>query len=78
MEKDTLLVQIAAIVTALYETNGAPESMLYIFLDMNMDLWRKVRTILVESGMVTIKSNYVRLTESGKETAQKLNKVISQ
>lgn len=76
MAKDKLLAQIAAIVCALDETNGAPESMLYIFLDMNMDLWSKVRDILVESGLIKIQAHYVTLTASGKETAQKLNKTI--
>lgn len=76
MEKKELLARIAAIVATLDETNGSPESMLYIFLDMNMDLWIKVRAILLDSKLIEIKSNYVTLTASGKETAQKLNRAI--
>ena len=95
MTKDVLLARIAAIVTTLEETNGSPESMLYIFSDM---LWllacqintsnesksqnskhqdyELIRDVLVKAGYVTIKGNYVTLTEAGKETAAKLNAVI--
>ena len=70
------IAKIAAIVTTLNETDGAPESMLYIFLDMNMDEWQTMRHLLVSNGLITIKGNYVTLTEQGKETARKLNKAI--
>jgi len=76
MAKDEMLVKIAAILTTLDETNGSPESMLYIFFDMNMDSYSKVRDILISAGLIRIKSHYVTLTNSGKVTAQKLNKVI--
>lgn len=72
-----MLAKIAAVIATLDETNGSPESMLYIFFDMNMDLWMKVRAILIESDMITIKGNYVTLTAKGKETAQKINQKIA-
>ena len=77
MTKDVLLTRIAAIVTTLEETNGSPESMLYIFCEMNIQDYELIRDVLVKAGYVTIKGNYVTLTEAGKETAAKLNAVIS-
>jgi hypothetical protein len=77
MNKNEILSRVAAIITTLDETNGSPESMLYIFFDMNMDLWTKVRCILVETDLVQIKGNFVTLTANGRATAQRLNKVIS-
>lgn len=77
MDKNEMLLKIAAILTALADCNGSPESMLYIFCDMDMDKWTKLRYVLVESKLVSIKSNYVTLTPQGIETAAKLNKAIS-
>ncbi len=76
MDKNVLLTRIAAIVTTLEETDGTPESMLYIFCDMNMGDYEVIRNVLVKAGYVTIKGNYVTLTETGREIACKLNKVI--
>lgn len=76
LTKNELLIKVAAIVTTLDEIGGSPEFMLYIFCDMDMDKWIKLRYILVETGLVQIKSNYVTLTDSGKVTASKLNKAL--
>lgn len=73
MTKDLLLMRIAAIVSALNETNGTPESMLYIFCDMNMSDYEVVRNILIKAGYITIKSYYVTLTDDGKAMAQKID-----
>lgn len=76
MTKDVLLIRIASIVSALEETAGSPESMLYIFCDMNMDDYQTIREILLRMKYITIKSHFVTLTESGKETARKINSAI--
>jgi len=76
MTKNILITRIAAILATLEETNGSPESMLYIFCGMNMDDYQAIRGILVDAGYVTIKGNYVTLTASGRETARKINSVI--
>ena len=77
MDKQELMVKVAAVLTALAETNsGTPESMLYILCDMDMSKWEILRHVLLGAGFVTIKGNFVTLTESGKETAIKLESVI--
>lgn len=76
MDKKLLLSRIAAILTTLLETNGSPESMLYIFCDMNMDHYSTIRDILLDSKLIAIKGHYVTLTDKGKDTAQQLNSVI--
>lgn len=76
MDKNTLLTRLAAVVTTLDETNGTPESMLYIFCDMDMQAYEILRNVLVKADLVTIRGNYVTLTQNGKETAQKLNAAI--
>lgn len=68
-----MLAKIAAVIATLAETNGAPESSLYIFFGMDMDLWQRVRNVLIEGKLITIKGHYVTLTESGYETARKIN-----
>ena len=76
MDKNLLLTRVAAIVTTLEETNGTPESMLYIFCDMDMSAYEIVRDILVKANLVTIKGHYVTLTNEGKSMAQRLNAAI--
>ena len=72
-----MMAKIAAVLTTLRDTGGAPESMLYIFFDMNMDLWTKVRAILIEADLITIKGHYITLTPLGTEKADRLNAVIT-
>ena len=72
-----MIAKIASILSTLNETNGSPESMLYIFFDMDMDLWSRVRAVLIESELITIKGNYVTLTEKGRETAIKIDKAVA-
>lgn len=76
MDKNELLTKIAAILTTLLETGGSPESMLYIFCDMDMDKWTKMRYILTTAEFVTIKGNYVTLTAVGREKAELINKAL--
>lgn len=76
MTKDKMLAHIAAILSALNETNGSPESMLYIFCDMNMSEYGIIRDILINAKYVTIKGHYVTLTQAGKETAEKIDSLI--
>ena len=68
-----LLAKTAAIVATLGETGGAPESTLYIFLNMDMQLWEMVREVLLAAKMIQIKGNYVTLTAEGKSIADKIN-----
>ena len=77
MTKDLLMSRVAAIVCTLAETDGSPESMLYIFCDMNMADWEMVRDIIVRAKFVTISNHYVTLTEQGRVTARELENVMA-
>ena len=76
MTKAEVYSRVASILCTLAETNGAPESTLYIFCDMDMHKWQSLRGILVGAGYVDIKGNYVRLTSIGLDTAAKLEAAI--
>jgi len=76
MNKQELMVKVAAVITAADDCNGGPESLFYIFFDMNMDAWSTVRDMLVRGGLIQIKNHFVTLTAKGKETAIELNKAI--
>lgn len=72
-----MLLYVATIVSTLNETyDGTPESNLYLFLNMDMDLWQRVKLVLLKTKMITIKGNYIRLTEAGKATAQKIDGML--
>jgi hypothetical protein len=75
MDKKTVMTRIAAIVSSLGD-DGTPESMLYIFCDMNMQDYEIIRDILVKANLVSIRNHFVTLTQTGKETADKLNALI--
>ena len=75
MTRDVMLSRVAGIVASLGDT-GAPESMLYIICDMDMDAWQTIRGILLKANLVRISGNFVTLTKQGKETAKKVNALI--
>jgi helix-turn-helix protein len=77
MDKKQVLTLVATIITTLAETNGAPESTLYMFVGMDMDKWQVIRNILIDCKFVTISGHYVKLTEQGRATADKLNASLS-
>jgi predicted transcriptional regulator len=74
MTKNEVLVRVASIVSTLAQTGGSPESMLYIFCNMDMQEWETIRMVLTTADLVKIQSHYVTLTENGKKTAEELNK----
>lgn len=76
MNKNEFVAKVAAVIGTLAETNGAPESTLYMFFDMNMDLWNEVRRILIDLKIIKISANFVTLTPKGLEQAQKINAKI--
>ena len=77
MTKDVLLTRVAAIISALGETGGSPESMLYIFCEMDMQAWELVRDILLRSRNIEIKGHYVTLTPFGRETAKAIDAAMA-
>lgn len=77
MNKNGVLTRVAAIVTALEETGGTPESMLYIFCEMDMEDWHMIKDILIKSGLMKCSGFYCSLTEQGIKTAKELNSVIN-
>jgi predicted transcriptional regulator len=74
MTKNEVLVRVASIVSTLAQTGGSPESMLYIFCNMDMQEWETIRMVLTTADLVKIQGHYVTLTENGKKTAEELNK----
>ena len=75
-DKNKMLVLVATVLTTLYEVDGAPESELYMVCQTNMDLYQQLRHILVSGKFITIKANWMTLTEHGKLTAERLNKAL--
>ena len=77
MNKNEILTRVAAIVTTLQETKGSPESMLYIFCEMNLADWHLIKDILIKSGLMKCEGFYCSLTAKGEKTATELNAVIT-
>lgn len=76
MDKQEAFVMVAAILTTLLETGGSPESMLYIFCNMDMNKWQIIRSVLLDCKWVSISGHYVTLTAEGTLTAEALNKAL--
>jgi len=76
MTKEVLLTRIAATITTLAETNGSPESTIYLAFGSNIHEWEILRDVLVKAGLVKISGNYVTLTAEGKVKAVQLEALI--
>lgn len=68
---------IAAILTTIAETGTAIESYCYLAVGSDIHKWNTLKHVMLESGMVTIKSNVVSLTPKGKELADKCNTLLT-
>lgn len=74
MDRSTLIARLAAILTTLAEPDvqGTPESMLYILCDMNITDYQTLRSIMVGEGWISVKGNYVTITDAGREKAAQI------
>jgi hypothetical protein len=72
-----MLAKIAAVLSTLKETNGAPESHLYIFFGMDLDLWTRIRDILISENLIQVKGHFVTLTPFGIQKATQIDKVVN-
>jgi len=74
MNPNQMLAKIAATVSTLAETEGASESALYLTVcGCDMSTWETLRSVLLGSSLVSIKSHFVTLTPKGKEIGDKIN-----
>lgn len=76
MSKNELLKYIAAIVTTVAETGIAPESSVYMALGMDMSKYQIVRNVMVGAKLITVANYTIRLTDAGKEMADKVNALV--
>ena len=77
MTQQEVTVRLAAIISTLAETGGAPESAGYIACGMDMGAWEVVRGVLTGAKLVTISAHYMRPTQAGRDLAAKLDAVIA-
>jgi predicted transcriptional regulator len=77
MTQNETIMKIAAILTALEDTGGSPESMLYIFCDMDIHYWTSLKALMLSGKLINISANFVTLTDKGKRTAQDINALIA-
>lgn len=77
MTKQALLTRVAATLSTLVETNGCPESMIYLAFGGDIHEWEYLRDIMLQAGFITIKGHYVTLTEDGKIKALQINAMIA-
>ena len=73
MTNNDLILRVATIVSTLAEIDGSPESMLYVFCNMDMHGYETARDVLLQMELITIESHYVKLTAKGKDVARKIN-----
>lgn len=78
LDKRELLIRVAAILTTLAETNGSPESMLYVAVaGMNITDWQAIRNTMIASGWIKVSAHYVTLTDSGRKIATEINAALA-
>lgn len=77
MSASILVRNLAAVLSALNGTEGAPESILYVALGSNLETWGIVRNAGVSLGWIECRSNYVTLTDAGKSKADAINAILA-
>ena len=75
MHTNELKKHIAAILVTALETEPAifPETTAYLGMGGDDQAWYAVRNVMVDSGMITLKGNLIKLTEPGRALARKIN-----
>lgn len=76
MSKQEIMTAMAAILTTLAETDRAPESQLYIFLNQDMRKWEIVKACLDHGKFIKTSGHYVTLTKDGLEAAAKIEEAM--
>ncbi len=77
MDRNQMLVYIAAILSTLLDVDGTPESMLYIAVGMDMSSWEAIKDVMTRCNWISCKGHYVQLTNEGKLKAIEINKAVS-
>jgi hypothetical protein len=74
MTTNELKIHITAILLTALDTEPAffPETMAYIALGGDDETWYAVRNVIVDTKMITLKGNLIKLTEAGRELAWKI------
>ena len=76
MTKNELLTRIAATLTTLAETNGSPESMIYLAFGADIHEWNDLKAILLKMDWIKVSAHYVTLTEAGKLKAAEIESAM--
>ena len=73
MTKQEIMLYVAATVATLAETDGGPESSLYLALGGDIQKWNGIKGILTSSGLIEVDRSYwVKLTDAGRDLAAKI------
>lgn len=67
---------LCAILTTLDEVDFAPESSIYLAMGMDMSKWEFIKGFLCQYGLATSENFAMRITESGRALAAKINKAL--
>ena len=73
---DNVTTKLAAILTTLAETGGAPESIIYLGVNSNLDEWARLKYVLMDNGLCSIVFDYMTLTDKGLKLAKQIEAAI--
>lgn len=78
MTRERIMTCVAAILTTLLETDGGPESSVYLALGADLQNWMDLRGLMIQSDLIRVDGNHwVTLTEKGRQTAEECNAVLA-
>jgi hypothetical protein len=73
-----LVVAVAAVVTTALEVGEpCPETSVYLALGGDIGKYEKIRDLLLNGGMITIRGHSIGLTPKGKALAEEINKTMA-
>jgi hypothetical protein len=76
MNKNEINKYLCAILTTLNEVAFAPESMIYLAIGADLSKWQTLKVFLCSGGLATSEGHAMRITDKGREMANKINAMM--
>lgn len=77
MTTNVLIVRIASVLSALLETGGCSESMIYLGFGSDIHEWEVLKSVMLKAGFIQSKAHYVTLTDLGRSKAEEVDRLIA-
>jgi hypothetical protein len=75
MNASSLITNLAALLSTLNRTDGAPESSVYLVLGCDWNEWLTIRNAAIALGWLSCRGSWVSLTPTGEAKAEQIDAI---